>query len=117
MIQTTTSIPSTDTCLAVSCDFCAAPASVLYRARPVTQRIADVLLLSWTRTSWRACAECRSLIASGRRDALVARALAAGPAPNRAGRRALRSSTRRLHDAFWAARTQAEPVPIADALA
>ena len=39
-------------------------------------------------------------------------ALDAGPAANRQERRALRAEMRRLHDAFWAARSQAEPEPL-----
>jgi hypothetical protein len=100
----------------LSCDFCGQPASVLYRARPVAHRVAN-LTVTWARTSWRACDSCRKLIASGRRDELVKRALAAGPTTNRHERRALRSSMRRLHDHFWSARTHAEPVPLEEALA
>ena len=96
----------------LACDFCNGPATVFFRCQPVTQRICGALL-GWSRRSWRACDTCRALIASGHRDRLVDRSLAAGPAPNRQGRRALRSSTRRLQDAFWSARTDAHPVALA----
>ena len=112
------------------CDFCEARlAPYRYEVRPTviagTATRGDghvaVLRLHSDDPRWFACERCRRLIASGRRDDLLDRTMAAAaarglgqlPGATRAERRRhwqeKRKLMRAVHDAFWAARIVAKP--------